>query len=497
MRRTGRVAVALLLPAVVVTACTDEPEQAAAPPTSSSTPDQTSTTPTDQTPEPDPKAGGRWARAVNALVEDPYYPDVGEPEVDALHYDLELSWNPDSAVLDGVARIDFRAADDLTELQLDFGSPLAPSTVELDGTAVDVAHDDDLLLIDGFDPLPANSQHTLRIAYRGSPEAVDAPTTRQDFDGVGWHTMRDGNTWTMQEPYGAFTWYPVNDHPSDKAYYDMSIETPADVRGVAGGELVSDEVADGRRMTRFHLGDPAAAYLITLAIGDYRLERDTGPDGLPVSYWVRPEDSRFLPDLRRTPELLEWLTDLLGPFPFDHVGALITPSGTAMETQETISMGTRVPLRIYPEVLLHEYAHQWYGDTVTPDTWPDLWLNEAFATYLEMAWMADEGGRSLEEWQSSLEDGDQAMRDEDGPPGAYDEGEFAENSVYFSGMLMLLRIRDEVGEEAFDEVLRGWPEQQHGSTADRDEWVAFAEQTTGADLADFVDEWLTSETTPD
>ena len=69
--------------------------------------------------------------------------------------------------------------------------------------------------------------------------------------------------------------------------------------------------------------------------------------------------------------------------------------------------------------------------------------------------------------------------------------------MYFSGMLMLLRIRDEVGEEAFDEVLRGWPEQQHGSTADRDEWVAFAEQTTGADLADFVDEWLTSETTPD
>ena len=149
-------------------------------------------------------------------------------------------------MLDGVARIDFRAADDLTELQLDFGAPLAPSTVELDGTAVDVAHDDDLLLIDGFDPLPANSQHTLRIAYRGSPEAVDAPTTRQDFDGVGWHTMRDGNTWTMQEPYGAFTWYPVNDHPSDKAYYDISIETPADVRGVAGGQLVSDEVADGR-----------------------------------------------------------------------------------------------------------------------------------------------------------------------------------------------------------------------------------------------------------
>ena len=73
-----------------------------------------------------------------------------------------------------------------------------------------------------------------------------------------------------------------------------------------------------------------------------------------------------------------------------------------METQETVTMGARIGPRQFPAVLVHEYAHQWYGDTVTPDNWSDLWLNEAFATYVQQAWTADQGGRSLERWETSL-----------------------------------------------------------------------------------------------
>ena len=159
-------------------------------------------------------------------------------------------------------------------------------------------------------------------------------------------------------------------------------------------------------------------------------------------------------------------------------------------------MGARIPPRVVPGVLAHEYAHQWYGDTVTPDNWSDLWLNEAFATYVQEAWTADQGGRSLDRWEASLTRSDQETRDEDGPPGDYDRGEFAEASVYYSGLLMLLRLRDMVGAQQFDVLLREWPQQHRNQTADRDEWIAWAENETGKDLEEFVHEWLTSETTP-
>ncbi len=490
MRQPGRAVVALLLPALVMTGCTDEtpeaPEKAAVtPPTTDAS-----------TPAPDRTDAGRWGAAVNELVEDPFYPDVGEPDVDALHYDLSLRWDPDADRLSGVTTLAFRAARDLTDLQLDLAAPMEPGEVLLDGTEVEFTHDSAALVVDAGHELAANSVHTLRIAYAGEPEPVEAPTTRLDVDGIGWHTTTAGDVWTMQEPWGAHTWYPVNDHPSDKAYYDFRVDTPSSVRGVTGGELVSDRVRGDRRVSRFHVTEPAAAYLTTIAIGDYRLVRDRGPGGLPLTYWVRPQDDRQLAQLRRSPALLGWLTRLLGPFPFPRAGVVLVPGFSAMETQETVTMGSRISSRGFPGVLLHEYAHQWYGDTVTPDTWTDLWLNEAFATYLQMAWQADRGGRSLESWLTALSETDQKTRDDDGPAGDYDREEFAEASVYFSGLLMLLELRDRLGAEQFDVLLREWPRQHRNATADRTEWIAWAEKTTGEDLEDFVLEWLTSDTTP-
>ena len=494
MTRRGAAAtsLALLLAGGLLVACDGDDE--AAPPA----PDPPASTPATEaaTPPPDPAAAGRWSAAVNELVEDPFYPDVGEPDLDALHYTVSLRWDPPTARLTGETTLDFRAPRALTTLQLDLAAPMEPSEVRLDGSAVDYTHESDVLEVDGFAELAANSVHTLTIAYAGEPEPVETPTTRPDFDGVGWHTTADGGAWTMQEPWGAHTWYPVNDHPSDKAYYDFRVDTPASQHGVAGGQLVSDRVHGDRRVTRFYVSEPAAAYLTTIAIGDYRMVRDRGPDGLPLTYWVRPEDERLLPQLYRSPELLGWLTRLLGPYPLRHAGVVLVPGISAMETQELVTMGARIPPRLVPGVLLHEYAHQWYGDTVTPNNWPDLWLNEAFATYVQQAWTAEQGGRSLARWESRLAASDQETRDEDGPPGDYDRGEFAEASPYYSGMLMLLRLRDMVGAREFDVLLREWPQQHRNQTADRDEWIAWAENETGKDLEDFVLEWLTSETTP-
>ena len=237
--------------------------------------------------------------AVSRVREDSYYPDVGEPDIDALHYDLDLSWDPDDSLLSGVASIAFRVPADTSRLQLDLGDPLEPSEVRLDGKPVDATHPGKDLVVKGV-RLEAGTRHMLRVVYAGSPEAVPAPTTRRDVEDVGWHTTDDGGAWTMQEPFGAYTWYPVNDQPSDKAYFDLTIDTPDSMRGVSGGEMVSDVVDGGRHISSFHLAEPASSYLTTIAIGDYEQVTDTGPDGLPLTYWVLPDQEEFLEQLEQS-----------------------------------------------------------------------------------------------------------------------------------------------------------------------------------------------------
>lgn len=449
-------------------------------------------------PAPGSGAGGS-SPALSEPREDSYYPRVGEPDVDALRYRLDLSWTPHDRTLQGSATLRFRAPRELTSIRLDLGAPLEVGSATLDGETVTVTRParNALALGDFAAPLAADSTHVLEIGYAGRPAPVGSPTTRADVDGVGWHHARSGGAWAMQEPWGAHTWYPVNDHPSDKAFYDISIETPRAVRGVAGGELLSDRVRDDRRTTRFRLSHPAASYLTTIAIGDYRAYRDRGPHGLPITYWLRPGDREFLPELRRTPAMLRWLEARLGRYPFATAGAVFVPSHSAMETQETVSMGSLSGIRErVPVVLLHEYAHQWYGDTVSPADWRELWLNESFATYVQIHWEADHGGVPVPRYMRYIRSIDNRLRRQDGPPGAYDRREFGDSSVYYSGALMLHELRRRIGGDTFDRALRAWPQRHADASADRGDYIGWLNRFTDRRLRPFMRDWLLSERTP-
>jgi aminopeptidase N len=268
--------------------------------------------------------------------------------------------------------------------------------------------------------------------------------------------------------------------------------------GIFNGRLTDRKTVHGRTVTRWHLASPAASYLTTIAIGDYVRYRDRGPRGLPITYWLPRRDQRALPELRRSPGLLRWLEARLGPYPFDRVGVVMVPWASAMETQTLVTMGR--PLvrdRLgFRSVLVHEYAHQWYGDTVTPDSWPDLWLNEAFAMHTELSWRVSRGWTTWADLRGFLLAVDGDLRRSDGPPGAYDPRRFAEDCVYLCGALMLDRLSARLGPELFAQVLREWPQTHRGASVDRDDYIAWLSARTGQDLGPFLTEWLTSPTTP-
>ncbi|MDQ4051917.1 MAG: M1 family metallopeptidase [Actinomycetota bacterium] len=489
MPTRARAAAVLAAGAMLLAACADDApaKQANVEPTIGAS--QTSTLPTDR--EPDPAAD--LDVALSEPREDSYYPEVGDPGVDALHYDLALAWDPGTLVLSATERLTFRATETAGEFQLDFGEPLEVEELTVDGEAADYKKvGKDLVVAHG---VQADRRYRLELTYSGLPQPVEVPVQRPDFDTTGWTVTRDGETWTMQEPFGAYSWYAVNDHPADKALYDFTLSVPTPWTGVANGELLEVSDDDGTRTTTWHLAEPAASYLVTTAFGDFDMTRDRSSSGVPITYWTPRSEPRIVDALDVTPEAMAWLEEMLGPYPFDTFGTVVVDSESGMETQTMVTLGnTRYTLS--SEVIVHELAHQWYGDQVTPDDWRDVWMNEGMAMYLQGMWEAEREripvAEKMDEWAL-----DEALfRAEAGPPAAYSPDFFGNSTVYYGPALMYQELREMVGDAKFFRMVRGWPAANDNENAGREEFLAFMEKSTGEELSAFFDDWLLGEETP-
>ena len=432
--------------------------------------------------------------AVSKPVEDSVYPSKGDPGVDALHYDLALGWTPDADTLTAVETLVFRATADADHVQLDLAEPLHVSSVTLDGEDVDYRHDGKDLVVAA--PVTGDRRYTLVVHYAGVPEPVPAPTTREDLSQLGWTVDARHQVWTMQEPYGAYSWYAVNDQPSDKALYSFTIAAPAPMVGVANGRLTSREQRHGDTVTTWSLDEPASSYLVTIAIGDLRMTKDRSADGVPISYWTpRSAPPDTVERLRETPAALAWLEQRLGPFPFSSLGILIVDSQSGMETQTMITLGNS-DYATSPEVLVHEIAHQWYGDEVTPADWRDVWMNEGMALYLQGVWQAEHDGQSVDDLMDYWATLEPQMRREAGPPADYDPNMFGSQNIYFGPALMWHELRHKVGDEEFWSLVRAWPRAHDDGNASYADLTAWWSQRTGMDLKPFFDLWLLSRTSP-
>ncbi len=446
--------------------------------------------------DPRPTAGFSAAdldSAVSEPVEDRVYPRVGDPGVDALHYDLDLTWDPAGRILKGVETLDFRATSDTPRFQLDLGGPLEVTALHVDGRRTPYTHRGKDLVVEKR--VRADRHYTLRVRYTGTPAPVPAPTTRDDFDSTGWTITDDGEVWTMQEPFGAFSWYAVNDQPSDKALYSFTITTAAPGVGVANGSLLARTEQGDRTTTRWRLDDPASSYLVTIAIGDLAVTEDVSDSGVPLSYWVPPDRPERLADLRSTPEALAWVEERLGPYPFDSLGIVIVDSRSGMETQTMLTLGDS-KYATSTAVLVHEIVHQWYGDEVTPVDWRDVWMNEGMATYLQATWEAETTGVPLERTMDQWAAVDAEFRAESGPPADFDPRAFGESNVYYSPALMWDELRKRVGDDVFWRLIRAWPSEHSGENAGYDDITSWWSAKSGEDLTSFFDAWLLGTTTP-
>lgn len=422
-------------------------------------------------------------------IGDPYYPTDGNTGYQVDHYDLRLNYTPGADHLAGTATILATATQDLSSFSFDFG--LHADSVLVDSAPAMYHEQDGKLVVTPRRDHPEGQPMTVVVRYHGTPSKVTMHGNKL------WVATKDGAL-AAQEPHIAAFWYPVNDHPLDKATYDVSVAVPDGTQVVSNGSFEgTGKQRAGATRWNWRSVEPQAPYLTFLAIGNYDVRHEQAPNGQPFVTAYENDLGASKPaavaSVERTPEILRWESGRFGPYPFHAQGGVVsTHLGFALEDQtRPVYSAKFFADGADPYVIVHENAHQWFGDSVSIASWRDIWLNEGFAGFAEWLWSEHTG----EGTTAQLADYSYTQHDADDPfwqvlpadPGP--EHQFSD-AVYDRGAMALEAFRARVGDDAFFATLRDWAAGHRNGNGTIEQFIALAEQDSGQPLYDLFHTWL-------
>ncbi|MCW2522868.1 MAG: putative metallopeptidase secreted [Frankiales bacterium] len=420
---------------------------------------------------------------------DPYFPLQGNGGYQALHYDLDIDYQPSVQHLSGAATIRAVATQDLSRFDLDLRRNLVVSAVTVNGRRAAFTQPAALsqeLVITPPSALHRGLPFVVSVRYAGHAEAVTDPDGSPD----GFIPTSDG-AFVASEPQGAPSWFPANDTPTDKATFSVSITVPAGLTAVSNGTRVASWTAGGQAHSTWLMGDPISTYLVTATIG--RFSVTTGRTGRGVPYLIAVDPTQAAeskPVLASLPSMVDFFASVYGPYPFTSAGAIVDDApevGYALET------ATRPVFDRAPDVqtLSHELAHQWFGDSVTLSRWRDIWLNEGFAEFSSWLWDEHAGietaAAHLQDLLSEPADSDVWDPPPSNPGSAAD---IFDSSIYERGAGALEALRERLGDQVFFTIMRGWARTNRGGNATVDDFRAYAAAVSHRNLNSFFATWL-------
>lgn len=427
-------------------------------------------------------------------LDDVYFPEAGNGGYDALHYAIDLDVDMETGEVQGVTTIDAQAKQDLSAFNLEF-SGLQITGLMINDAPAEFERNGKELTITPNEAFVEGEEFVVAVTYEGIPNE-DTP------DGLvfsrGWNRFVDG-VYVAGEPFGASSFYPVNEHPLDKATYTIEVTVDDPWVVAANGLLVEQTENEGKITYRFESDFPMASYLSTISISDYVILQEDGPNGIPIRNYFPPGIADEAAEkFGSTADMMALFNDLFGPYPFDVYGVIMIGDGLgfALETQTISLFGSNILNNPNGELTIaHELAHQWFGNSVTLASWQDIWLNEGFASYAMWLWY--EYSRGDEAFEGLLRNNYELLASNDFPPVGDPSSQSLFNpAVYFRGAWTLHALRLEVGDEIFFNILRTYAERFAYSNATTDDFIAIAEELAGIDLNELFDVWLYQEALP-
>jgi aminopeptidase N len=428
-------------------------------------------------------------------VGDPYFPQYGNGGYDVGHYDLRVDYGVATHRLVGDTTILATATQDLTSFNLDL--VLSAQAVTVDGVAATFTQDDHELVVTPATSLAAGQAFTVEVRYAGNPGAASG-----GFLG-GWFLTSDGAI-AAGEPEVAMFWYPSNDHPSDKATFDIYVTTKATKKVISNGELRGVKKTGPKKRWHWQMAQPMTTYLATAVIGDYRISRGRTKAGVPylnavTTHLSKGQRQAASLSLRKTPAIVDFYSRRFGRYPFSITGGIIGNASFPFSLEnQTRPIYSKVffgsgPGGTNTTVVAHELAHMWWGDSVSVQQWRDIWLNEGFATWSSWLWAEHESGGRARLNQTFAS----AYRQLRNVPNFWDvrvadpgaDSVFS-GAVYVRGALALQALRNKIGPSTHDKLLRSWARANRHGNGSVAEFETLAEQVSGKDLSVFFDEWL-------
>ena len=418
-----------------------------------------------------------------------------QDQMDVTQYFLDLDFNSSTRIVSGSVTVTATAlVNGFQHVVLDLYDNMAVSAVVRGTTALSFTHTGNLLDVTLDQPFNTGQSFSVKVTYSGSPTATG-------LGSFGWNKYQFGGVgvmvWSLSEPDGARTWWPCKDRPDDKALVEEWWTVDSAWIATGNGVLIGTAKKSGhRKQYKWKPTHPLTTYLVSIAGADYATfsaSYTTLTGGsMPVDYYIYQEDlAQAQTSFSNTPAMIHFYAQTFGEYPFveDKYGMSSFPFSGAMEHSTNTSYGYSLINGGHGNdyVVAHELAHQWWGDTVSPETWANVWQNEGFATYSEALWAEHlNGATGYQNYMNSLWSASFAGT-------VYNPSDLFGSTVYDKGgwvLHMLRGVMRQADDSNFFNGMRDWYATRKDSTGNTAQFEATMEARHGAPLDWFFQQWV-------
>ena len=432
------------------------------------------------------------------LAKDPY---PKNPNIDILNYKFEIHLNDTSDIIYGSADIALNIKDSEDRVRLDLisqgkdGMGMEVKKVTFNGSEVSYSHDNDVLLIE-TGVLEYSSRDIINVVYSGMPITGLI---------IGPNMHGDRTFFSDNWPNKARNWRPLVDHPYDKSTAEFVVIAPNHYQVISNGLLVEETNLNKElKKTHWKQSVPISCWLYALGVAEFAVDYVDYFEGKSIQTWVykQDRDNGFYDFKIPTKHTMEFFSDYIGPFAYEKLANVQSnsvkggmESATAIFYSDVSVTGDR-SVR-WRNVVIHEVAHQWFGNCVTEYDWDDVWLSEGFATYFTLMFREHAYGR--DDFVNGLNDAKRLVYNHYKTD---KESSIVHNNLkdmkdvltyslqYQKGAWVLHMLRNYVGEDNFRKGIRNYYKKYYNSTTTTNQFKTEMEVVSGMNLDTFFDQWL-------